>query len=237
MKGIMMNPEQEECVIYARFSPRPDAETCESIATQVVACREHAAKHGWGIVGQYEDKNISGADPDRPGLWDAIVSVPKGGILLAYRLNRIARDVHLFETVRRRIVYKHGGRIETVMENMRGQTPEEKFQMHILVAMAEYERACTSRHVAAALKRLRNDNRRYSRHPEYGTRLDPNNPRRTIPHEREQANIQTIIGLRRRGLPFNQIGLEMDRLGVPTRTGKAWHRNQIQRILKRLDLE
>jgi DNA invertase Pin-like site-specific DNA recombinase len=56
-------------VIYGRFSPRPSPEECDSVAKQTERCRAYCAGHGYTVIAEHHDKDISGERADnRPGL-------------------------------------------------------------------------------------------------------------------------------------------------------------------------
>ena len=62
-----------EAVLYARFSPRPSPDECDSVEKQLERCRAYAAGHGYTVVAEHSDKDLSGGRADnRPGLQDAI---------------------------------------------------------------------------------------------------------------------------------------------------------------------
>src|SRR5437870_11135092 len=60
-------------VVYGRFSPRPNAEECDSVEKQLQRCRAYCTSHDYEIVGEFKDEDLSGGRADnRPGLQEAI---------------------------------------------------------------------------------------------------------------------------------------------------------------------
>ena len=58
-----------QAVIYARFSPRPDAQECDSVAKQRERCRAYCQAHGYDVIAEKHDEDMSGGRADnRPGL-------------------------------------------------------------------------------------------------------------------------------------------------------------------------
>jgi DNA invertase Pin-like site-specific DNA recombinase len=56
-------------VIYARFSPLPDAQECDSVARQRERCRAYCQAHGYDVIAEKHDEDMSGGRADnRPGL-------------------------------------------------------------------------------------------------------------------------------------------------------------------------
>jgi site-specific DNA recombinase len=84
-----------KAIVYARFSPRPDAAESESNAAQLDLCRAYAKQMGWTVTDEHQDTALSGDDEDRPGLWAALDALPRKGVLLAYKLDRLARSIYL----------------------------------------------------------------------------------------------------------------------------------------------
>ena len=62
-----------EAVLYGRFSPRPSPEDCDSVEKQLERCRAYCCGHGYIVVAEHSDKDLSGGRADnRPGLQEAI---------------------------------------------------------------------------------------------------------------------------------------------------------------------
>src|SRR5438046_8651834 len=80
-------------VLYARFSPRPNAEECDSVEKQLERCRAYSLGHGYTVVAEHHDKDLSGARADnRPGLQNAISAACKRkAVLVVYSLSPLGR--------------------------------------------------------------------------------------------------------------------------------------------------
>src|SRR5437870_5093362 len=57
-QGGTMTP----AIVYARWSPRPNAEDCLSIETQLDRCRAYCQGNEYEIVQEYQEPNVSGDD-------------------------------------------------------------------------------------------------------------------------------------------------------------------------------
>jgi DNA invertase Pin-like site-specific DNA recombinase len=82
-----------KCAIYARV-----ALPTQHISTQLLPLRELAAKRGFEVVGEYEDRGFSGTKARRPGL-DALMADARRrrfGIVLIAAFDRIARSTRHF---------------------------------------------------------------------------------------------------------------------------------------------
>ena len=76
---------------YLKNHPSP--EDCDSVEKQIERCRAYAAGHGYTVVAEHEDKDLSGGRADnRPGLQNAIaVACARQAVLVVYSLSRLAR--------------------------------------------------------------------------------------------------------------------------------------------------
>lgn len=220
-------------VIYARFSPRRNAEECESIETQMELCRAYCGKHGYAVAGEFQDRERSGDDEDRPGLWDAIAALGHGNVLIVYKLDRLARLVYLSEVIRRQ-VERAGARIESVNEqSTNGDTPEDALIRQILQAFGEYEKKVIAARTSAAMRRHQLAGRRMGRTDRlpYGWKIDPADPKRMIEDTQEVAAMAAAKALKATGMSLRQIGIALAISGYPPRTGTRWSAEAVRSIL------
>lgn len=228
-----------KAIIYTRFSPRRNADKSESIETQLDYCREYCHSHNYEIAGEFEDRAMSGADENRPGLWNAIDALKRGYVLIAYKLDRLARDVYLSECIRRAVA-KRGATIEIVTGCENGDSPEQEMIRKILQVFAEYERKVIAARTKAAMLRHQKQGRRMSDLTPYGWTRDPNNPALMIENETEQTVINQIHDWYAQGDGYREIARKLETQGVPSRTsprwngsGAKWHHGTVKRILNR----
>src|SRR5436309_1366862 len=79
-------------IVYARWSPRPNAEDCLSIETQLDRCRNYCQGNEYEIVQEYQEPNVSG-DDCRPELEKVIGHAQRlRAVLVVYKLDRAARN-------------------------------------------------------------------------------------------------------------------------------------------------
>jgi site-specific DNA recombinase len=82
------------CALYARYSS--DLQSEASIEDQLRLARAHAVRHHMTIVGEYQDRAISGASTaNRPGLLKLVADAAAGrfDVVLTESLDRLARDL------------------------------------------------------------------------------------------------------------------------------------------------
>lgn len=232
-----------KAIIYARFSPRRNAEECESIETQEYYCRQYCEKHGYEVVEVFSDPDVSGSDEDRPILWSAVDAIKRGYVLVVYKTDRLARGVYLDEAIRRMIA-KQGGLIEAVEGSTNGTRPEDDLIRQVLAAFAEYERKVIAARTRAAMRRHQSSGRAMSKHAPFGWRegepeqvSDPTTGkvkvrRRLEIDDAEQEVIRFVMGLHREGTPMRAIARAVAAKGYKPR-GAEWNHHLIRSIIDR----
>lgn len=177
--------------LYARVSTA-DRQTCE---TQLRELRAYAAARGWTPV-EFVDEGVSGAKDRRPGL-DALLGAARRRKLdgvCVWRLDRLGRSLrHLLVVLEE--LQALGVTFVSLGEGIDFSTPAGRLQMHILAALAEFERGRIQERVRAGLARARAEGVRLGR------------PRRTIDAKRlaAVAGLPTREAARRLGLPLSTV--------------------------------
>jgi DNA invertase Pin-like site-specific DNA recombinase len=226
-------------VIYTRFSPRPNEQAAKSESCEVQAayCEQRAAKKGYALAATFSDKAVSGADHDRPNMWEAIRLLGKGDVLLVYHPDRIARDVYLMEIIRR-AVKERGATIEAVTGDVEGSGPEIEMVRHVLSAIAEYLRKSSALKTKYAILDKQRRGQRMSRHPPYGWRVADGYSRENKllmePVPREHEAIERIRELRAGGMSVNAIAVKLsEEMPDAARAGR-WNAKSVWRIVRRI---
>ncbi len=184
--------------IYARVST-----VDQEPENQLQELRRYLQARGW-TGREYVDRGVSGSKDRRPAL-DALVRDARRrrfDVVVCWRLDRLGRNLkHLITLLED--LQALGVAFVSLAEGIDATTPAGKLQMHILGAIAEFERERIRERVMAGLQRARAQGRRLGR------------PKVRLPLE----------GLRRvEGLP---VGVAAERLGVSRSTVKRWRR-QVQ---------
>lgn len=136
--------------IYARVSTLE--QTCEN---QLSELRQYVLNRGW-IAEEYVDTGVSGAKDRRPAL-DALVNDArrrKIDVVVCWRLDRLGRNLkHLIMLLEDLEVL--GVAFVSLAEGIDATTPAGRLQMHILGAIAEFERSRIAERVRLGLVRVR----------------------------------------------------------------------------------
>jgi DNA invertase Pin-like site-specific DNA recombinase len=181
--------------VYARvstFDQEPE--------NQLQELRRYLAARGW-VGSEYIDRGVSGAKDRRPGL-DALLrdaKLRRFDVVVCWRLDRLGRNLkHLITLLDE--LQSLGVAFVSLAEGIDATTPAGKLQMHILGAIAEFERERIRERVLAGLRRARAQGKRLGR------------PQGQVPTER----LRSVAGL--------PGAVAARRLEISLSTLKRWRR-------------
>ena len=183
--------------IYARVSTAD-----QHNAIQVRELTEYIERRGWELAGIYQDQ-ISGAKASRPGLDKLMADAHQRRFdaVLVWKLDRFGRSlVHCVSGIQElaslgiRFVATSQG-LDTDESN-----PASKLLLHILAAVAQFERELIRERVSAGMRNARSK----------GTRSG-----KAIGRPRRVFDREEVLRLRRDGLSIETIARQT-RLGVGT---------------------
>ena len=146
--------------IYARVSTLD-----QEPENQLQELRRYVEARSWTAI-EYVDKGISGSKDKRPAL-DRLVGDAKRrrfDVLVCWRLDRLGRNFRHLSTLLDEL-QALGVAFVSLHEGIDATTPAGKLQMHILAAIAEFERARIAERVWAGLARARANGRRLGQKP------------------------------------------------------------------------
>ena len=153
--------------VYLRVST--DRQDC---ANQEPEIDRYIAARGWQVTQRYTDTGISGATERRPAL-DALVKDARRrrfDVLVVWRLDRLGRNLrHLVLLLDE--LHALGIAFVTLGEGIDATTPAGRLQLHVLAAIAEFERARVGERVRAAHGRARATGKHIGR-PKHQVSLD-----------------------------------------------------------------
>jgi site-specific DNA recombinase len=226
-----------QAVIYARFSPRPDAEDCDSVEKQRDRCRSYCKAHGYDVIAEKDDEDMSGGRADnRPGLQRAIALACKHkAVLVVYKRDRLARNTRDALDVLERL-QKSKADLASLVEQINSRSPMGKFFFTQLAAFAELERDQIRARTSAAMRSYQAGGRRMTRPDRcpFGQQPDPSDPSRLIDHSEELATLERIRQMRAGGKGAKAISATLNAERIPCR-GERWHLTTVRRLLARQD--
>jgi len=183
--------------IYARVSTTDQTNTI-----QVRELKEYAQRRGWEVSGVYEDQ-MSGAKASRPGLNQLMADarLRKFDAVIVLKLDRFGRSlVHCVGAIQelqalgiRFIAISQG--LDTDKSN-----PTSQLLMHILAAVAQFERELIHERVSAGMRAAKT----------HGTKSG-----NAIGRPRRVFDREEVVRLRKTGLSLEKIADQMS-IGVGT---------------------
>jgi DNA invertase Pin-like site-specific DNA recombinase len=224
-------------VLYGRFSPRPCPEECDSVEKQLERCRAYCKGHGYTVLAEHHDKDLSGGRADnRPGLQKAIAAACRQkAVLVVYSLSRLARCTKDAIDLAERL-NAAGADLAVIQENVNTRSPMGRFIFTLFSALAQLEREQIAERTSTAMIRHQATGRRMTRADRcpYGWQPHPVDTARLIQHPEEQEAITRICESRRNGGGMREIARALNRTGIDCR-GKRWSHSAVRSILRRSD--
>ena len=188
-----MSPSTRRAALYARVSTLD-----QEPENQLAELRRYVAARDWVAI-EYVDQGVSGAKDRRPALDRLVADARRRRVdtVVVWRLDRLGRSLKHLVTLLDEF-HAVGVGFVSLGEGIDLHTPAGRLQLHILAALAEFERARIAERVAAGLARARQN----------GTRLG--RPEKVVP--------ESVLGSVR-GLSVREAAR---RLGVSPATAHRW---------------
>jgi DNA invertase Pin-like site-specific DNA recombinase len=176
--------------IYARvstFDQEPE--------NQLQELRRYVEARGWSAI-EFVDRGVSGAKDRRPALDQMIIDAKrrKFDIVVCWRLDRLGRNLRHLITLLDDF-QALGVAFVSMGEGIDCTTPAGKLQLHILAALAEFERGRIQERVKAGLARARAQ----------GVRLGRPRRRIALEHLAEVAGLPIREAARRLGVARSTV--------------------------------
>jgi DNA invertase Pin-like site-specific DNA recombinase len=182
-----------KAAIYARVST-----VDQEPENQLQELRRYVEARGWTAV-EFVDRGVSGAKDRRPALDQLLRDAKRRrfDVVVCWRLDRLGRNLkHLITLLED--LQALGVAFVSLAEGIDATTPAGKLQMHILGAIAEFERGRIVERVKAGLARARAQGRKLGR---------------------PQRKISEDVLNRARGLSVREAAVK---LGVSPATAHRW---------------
>jgi len=190
---ILQAAEVMRAAIYARVSTLD-----QHVENQLQELRTYCERRGWTAT-EFIDHGVSGAKERRPALDEMLKAAKRRrfDVLIVWRLDRLGRNLrHLILLLDE--LHALGVAFVSLAEGIDATTPAGRLQLHVLGAIAEFERSRIQERVRAGLARVRAQGRKLGR------------PERIVDEDR----LAPV-----RGLPVREAA---KRLGVSPATAHRW---------------
>ncbi len=166
--------------IYARVSTLD-----QEPENQLAELRRYVRARSWPPAVEYVDKGVSGSTDRRPALDRLVRDATRRGfdVLVVWRLDRLGRNLRHLVTLLDEL-HAVGVSFVSLGEGIDCTTPAGRLQLHVLAALAEFERGRIAERVQAGLARARRQGKRLGRPP---TRISAADLQRTAEYSVRDA--------------------------------------------------
>lgn len=145
--------------VYARVSTAD-----QNTSQQLTELRRYCEARGWTTSGEYVDHGVSGSKERRAALDDLLRDAKRRrfDVLVVWRLDRLGRSLrHLILLLAD--VQAVGVAFVSLSEGIDATTPAGRLQLHVLGAIAEFERDRIAERVRLGMARARREGKRFGR--------------------------------------------------------------------------
>lgn len=215
----------KKAVLYARVSSEAQQKE-RTVESQVEELKKQIVENGDVLMKEYVDDGYSGAKLDRPALEQLRKDLKTDSFDTVYFLNtdRIARDVAYQNIIVTEILRYRKQIIINGKDYI--HNPENKFELTVLGAVAELERAkIIERSMRGKMHRLRQGYFLGSGHNIYGysyTKRFRDTPAKLTINKEEAKYVRQIFSMYVAGFSWAKIIRSLEEAGAITRTGKKF---------------
>jgi site-specific DNA recombinase len=225
----------KQAILYARVSTDEQARSGYSLAQQLEALREYAAREGYEVLEEVSDPGQSGASLERPGMdrvRDLVASEAGGvSVVLAQDRDRFAREP-AYHYLLRREFEEYGTKIRAL--NDRGdESPEGELTDGIMDQLAKYERAkMVERSRRGKLRKAREGKVVAGHTPNYGFRFNESRDGYEVDEEKMAVVRRIFRMVAVEGVNTRGVARTLEREGEPNPGGsRYWYKHVIKRFI------
>ncbi len=221
-------------VCYARVSTEEQATDGVSLANQQAKLRAYADLHDLELVEMIVDAGVSAKNLNRPGLQRALSMLRKGTAdgLVVYKLDRLSRSVADWNNLIDGYFGDRAGKqLMSVSDSIDTRTAAGRLVLNVLMSVAQWERETIGERTRDGMAYKRSKGEWLGQLP-FGHDLGEDGKTLVI-NPNEQDVIATIQDMRARGMTYQAITDELNRLCIATKDGGRWHLTSVVRLLKR----
>jgi len=209
---------------YLRVSGKGQVDG-DGFPRQLAAIEAYAKANGLTLAKVFREQGISGTKEleNRPALQQLLAAVDNRNVpvVLVEKLDRLARDLMIHETILRDF-QRRGVTLTSTMEpDLCSDDPSRKLVRQVMGAIAEYERVMIVAKLAGARQRMRIKNGSCEGRKPYGERKG------------ERRTIDRILALRATGTAMDTIAETLNSEGLKPRSGKQWYGSAVRNVLLR----
>ena len=223
--------EPKRAVLYARVSTEEQVRSGYSLAQQMEALRQYAAREGYEVLEEIVDPGQSGASLERPGMDRVRDLVTAGGVsvVLAQDRDRFSREPAYSYLLRRE--FEESGTKLRALNDRGDDSPEGQLTDGILDQLAKYERAKIAERTRRGKLRKAREGKIIGTHkPPYGFRYTSDAG--IVLYDPEMAILERIFRWAADGLGSRAIQGRLMREDITSPTGKrGWSKTTVKRLV------
>ena len=223
----------KRAILYSRVSTDEQVRSGYSLAQQIEALRDHAAREGYEVIEEVQDPGQSGASLERPGMDRVRDLVASGGVsvVLAQDRDRFAREPAYHYLLKREFA-EFGTRLAAL--NDRGdESPEGELTDGIMDQFAKYERAkIVERSRRGKLRKAREGKVVAGHTPNYGFRYNAARDGYEVEEEKMEVVrcIFRMVGAE--GVSMHGVAKTLEREGFSNPGGgRYWYKSLVKRFI------
>jgi site-specific DNA recombinase len=222
-----------KAILYARVSTDEQARSGYSLAQQLEALREYAAREGLQVLEEVSDPAQSGASLERPGM-DRVRDLVAAGdvsVVLAQDRDRFAREPAYLYILKEE--FEARGTVLRALNQRGDGSPEGDLTDGVLDQFSKYEKAkLMERTRRGKLKRAR-EGKVVPIHPaHYGFRFTPDREGYEIDPKAMPVVRRIFRMIGAEGASLYSVAKTLEREGIPSPTGRArWDRGFFRRLV------
>jgi DNA invertase Pin-like site-specific DNA recombinase len=214
--------DMSKCFAYLRVSGGGQVDG-DGFERQLLYIQRYADQHGMEVAEVFREEGVSGAKDlaDRPAFLRMLDSVNGVNTILIERLDRLARDLMVQESILKDMKARGIDVISATEPDLCGDDPTRKLIRQMLGAFAEYEKSGIVAKLRGARQRMKATTGRCEGQKPYGF------------HPGEAAVLEEI--LRQRDTERRSAKAIAEHLNddcIAPRRGKAWHPHVVAKILR-----
>jgi site-specific DNA recombinase len=224
----------KRAILYARVSTDEQARSGYSLAQQIEALREYAAREGYKVLEEVSDPGQSGASLERPGM-DRVRDVVAGGgvyVVLAQDRDRFAREPAYLFYLREEFA-EHQTTLRALNDRGDG-SPEGELTTGILDQIARYERLkIVERSRRGKLRKAREGKVIATKRPHYGFRYNASRDGYEVDEETMAVVKRIIRMVGTEGAAIRAVKRAFELEGLSTPEGKRiWEQFFIREAIR-----
>lgn len=199
---------------YMRVSTEEQGDSRAGLESQEALIREEVGRRNMELVDLRFDVASGGSMRKRDQLGSTLRDLTDGkaDILIVAKLDRLSRSVLDFAGIME-AANKEGWSVSVLDLGVDTSTTNGKLIMHVMIALAQWERELIGDRTRAALKAVR------ARGTKLGRRSGVDDETRTL-----------IRALRDSGMSWQKVANTLDQQGVQTGQGGKWHGATVRRL-------